>query len=395
MGRYFQDVGGLSGDGAMRTLVATAVLLLAAAVARADDAQCQKTEADGLRDNKASLVIPQLSSCYGASDESHSLTKEIRALVDKTPPAPENLSLALQKLASRVQDDELYGTQAARDKYAALARNAASGIAGGVGAGNGPVAVTVWNVDGGMAPALPEINVVRILDDSCGTTAATPTPACQKAIDESKAWLRVFQLTEASLTRYSAPAIDAILQRSTARLAMWHAYRDEGLPQFQWEWFINSWRLNKADQGPNGRARDKDGQPIGPMKVPTDQIIFLHPGVGLEYRNKPNKSSGGDESKTSPIVYLELFGRNRWSWNEKTGEMIGGSGVSLVTTYADRNHDTKMGYGLLFHSRRTKNYMLGITRTGDTTNIVFNADLAEFFKDKMAYWKGVEEMSTK
>jgi hypothetical protein len=75
--------------------------------------------------------------------------------------------------------------------------------------------------------------------------------------------------------------------------------------------------------------------------------------------------------------------------------MIGGSGISLVATYADRNHDTKVGYGLLFHSRMTKNYTLGITRSGDTTNVVFNADLAEFFKDKMAYWKGVEEMSTK
>jgi hypothetical protein len=94
-------------------------------------------------------------------------------------------------------------------------------------------------------------------------------------------------------------------------------------------------------------------------------------------------------------VYLEIVGRNRWSWNETTGAMIGGSGVSVVATYADRNHDTKVGYGLLFHSRLTKNYTLGITRSGGTTSVVFNADLAEFFKDKMDYWKGVEEKSTR
>ncbi len=377
---------------------ALATLLLGAAIARADDAPCETGATAGLLENTASVVIPPNSACYGSAEENHSLTKEIRALVDATPPAPGNLSLALQKLASRVQDDPLYGEQPARDAYAGLARGAAAGIEGGVGPGTGSVVTAQWHVSDGKTFALPTVNVIKILDDACGQAppGSTPTPACQKAINESKAWLRVFQLTERTLTQYSAPALNAILQRSTARLAMWHAYRDDGLPQFQWEWFLNSSRLNKADKSRNGRERDpKDGQPIGPMKVPTDQIILLHPGVGLEYRDKPNESSGGDDSKTSPIVYLELIGRNRWSWNESTGQMIGGSGVSIIATYADRNHDTKMGYGLLFHSRLTKNYTLGITRTGDTTSVVFNADLAEFFKDKMAYWKGVEEMSTK
>jgi hypothetical protein len=75
--------------------------------------------------------------------------------------------------------------------------------------------------------------------------------------------------------------------------------------------------------------------------------------------------------------------------------MIGGSGVSLITTYADRDNDTQVGYGLLFHSRFTKSYKLGITRSGDTTNLIFNIDLADFFKDKLSYWKDVEEEATK
>lgn len=117
--------------------------------------------------------------------------------------------------------------------------------------------------------------------------------------------------------------------------------------------------------------------------------------MGLEYRDRPDSSTADDESKTAPIVYLEIFGRNRWSWNEKTGEMIGGSGVSLVATYADRDDDTEVGYGLLFHSRRSKAYTPGVTRSGDATNIIFNADLAEFFKERMGYWKSVGEMATK
>jgi hypothetical protein len=373
--------------------LALVTLLLGVSVAQADE--CQDQEAAGLAVVPASSVIPvpPTSRCYGAAGENNALTKEIRRLVDPTPPAPGNLSQALRELASHVRTDGTYGDDAVRERYADLAQRAAAGIESGVGPGNDPVATADWQVNGGRTKALPQIDVLQILNDSCGQTppGATPTPACQGGINRAKGWLRVFQLTERTLTQYSAPAINALLQRSTTRLAMWHAYRDDGLPQFQWEWLLNSWRHNKSDD----RKRDAAGQPIGPMKVPTDQIIFLHPGVGLEYRDKANRSSGSDDSKTSPLVYLELIGRNRWSWNENTGEMIGGSGISLVATYADRNHDTKVGYGLLFHSRLTKNYTFGITRSGDSTNIVFNADLAEFFKDKMAYWKGVEEIATK
>lgn len=372
-----------------------ALLLLICATARADDAACQKSEAEGLADGlKASEVILQLPLCYGAQDENHSLTKEIRALVDKTP-TPENLSLALKKLASRVQDDALYGDQSARDHYAQKARAAASDVEKAVGPGNGATVVPVWQMHDNKTLALPEVDVEKTLDASCPDGANVKADPCLGAINSAKAWLRVFQLTERTLTQYAAPALDALLQRSTTRLAMWHSYRDDALPQFQWEWLLNSWRLNKEDKGPHGRARDKDGQPIGPMNVPTDQWIFLHPGVGLEYRDRPDESSASGESKTAPIVYLEIFGRNRWSWNEKTGEMIGGSGVSLVATYAARDDDTEVGYGLLFHSRRSKAYTLGITRSGDATNIIFNADLAEFFKEKMAYWSSVGEMATK
>jgi hypothetical protein len=44
----------------------------------------------------------------------------------------------------------------------------------------------------------------------------------------------------------------------------------------------------------------------------------------------------------------------------------------------------------MFHSRFSRTYTFGITRSGDSTNIVFNVDVAEFFKDKLSYWKGVE-----
>jgi hypothetical protein len=404
--------------GVLAQLLCAVVLLLAATLVRAEDASCSKEERDGLLAcNSVANVIPQLGpTCYGVPEEQQPLSQEIHALIDKDPTS-ERLAAALRTLATRVKTGEVYGSQATRDAFAKRAQEAADDVARNVPAGEGKTSPSVWQVDHGIVSAVPGLNVMEILNNGCppmdGPTTksceADPSVAkaqlgaissnktCQAAITSAKAWLRVVTLADATLSRYSGPALNELLVRSTNRLAMWHAYRDEALPQFQWEWFVNSWRLNKADKGPNGRPRDANNQPIGPMKAPTDQIILLHPGVGLEYRNKPGQqptagtSSG---SKTEPILYLELVGRYRWSWDESTGKMIGGSGVSLVVSYADRNNDKRVGYGLLFHSRLTKAYTLGITRSGHATNVIFNVDLAEFFKDKLSYWKGVESAAT-
>jgi hypothetical protein len=389
--------GGSGTCGARSQLLVAVVLLVAATVSRADDAVCAQQEQQGLADNPASVVIPQLApSCYGTAEEQQPLTQEVRALIDKDPTS-ERLAIALRTLAARVENGDLYGSQAIRNAFARSAEDAADDVARNLPSGQGRTSPEVWHVENGSVRAVPGLSVTGILDNGCPATADPNAKPCQDAINSAKAWLRVAHLADAALSRYAHSAIDELLTRSTNRLAMWHSYRDEALPQFQWEWFLNSWRLNRADKGPNGRARDADNQPIGPMKVPSDQIIFLHPGVGLEYRNRPDKEPAAGvngESKMAPIIYLELLGRYRWSWDESTGKMIGGGGVSVVATYADRGNDTDVGYGLLFHSRRAKAYTLGITRSGDATNIILNVDLAEFFKDKLSYWKGVENAAT-
>ncbi len=373
-------------------------LALLATTARADDAACASQEAAGLRDNPASIVIPQLApTCYGVSEEKQPLTQQVRALIDKDPTF-ERLAGALRTLATHVGASSVYGAQAQRDAFVARANAAAEDVARQLPAGQADASPLFWQIENGRVMAVPGLDIVSALNAACPSAASSGAAACKTAIDSAKAWFRAVQLVDTTLSIYSKPGIQELLTRSTNRLAMWHAYRDEGLPQFQWEWLVNSWRLNKSDKGPDGRARDAAGQPIGPMKVPTDQIIVLHPGVGLEYRESPDEqptSGNSVDSHTAPIVYLELLGRYRWSWNETSGKMIGGSGVSIITTYADRDNDTQVGYGLLFHSRFTKSYKLGITRSGDTTNLIFNIDLADFFKDKLSYWKDVEEEATK
>src|SRR5512139_831377 len=65
---------------------ALVALLLAAAVAQADE--CQDQDAAGLTAVPASSLIPvpPTSLCYGAAGETNALTQEIRRLVDQTPP---------------------------------------------------------------------------------------------------------------------------------------------------------------------------------------------------------------------------------------------------------------------------------------------------------------------
>jgi hypothetical protein len=363
---------------------------LPSSVAFADDTTCANQESTGLAELPASIVIPQLGpSCYGVPGENHPLTKDVRALIDKDSTS-ERVTLALHMLAKHVLESDVYGSRELRSSYALSAKAAAVDVAQDVPSGQGNTSPIRWNFAEGQVAAVPGLNLIANLNVGCPSPGDVTLESCQNAIETAKAWLRAAQLADAALSRYAFTYIDSLLARSTQRIAMWHAYRDEALPQFPWEWLVNSWRLNRSDT----RLRDAQDQPIGPIDVPTDQLVVLHPGIGLEYRDTPDEIPAAgtqEESHTVPIVYLELLGRYRWSWDETTGKMIGGNGVSLVATYGDRDNDTDVGYGLLFHFRATKAYTLGITRSGDATNVIFNVDLADFFKDKLSYWKDIEE----
>ena len=71
--------------------------------------------------------------------------------------------------------------------------------------------------------------------------------------------------------------------------------------------------------------------------------------------------------------------------------MVGGKGISIIMSYATRDGVEKVGYGLMFHSRLTKQFTLGITRAGNETVYLVNVDLADYFKEKLGYWKEVQK----
>src|SRR5262249_11216603 len=155
----------------------------------------------------------------------------------------------------------------------------------------------------------------------------------------------------------------------------------EALPQYPWEWVLNSWYIGWQDK----RGRDA----AGPRPPPTSELVFLHPGVGVEWRDGIKNGS-----KAQPSVYLEGAGFYRWDWAESTGAMEGAKGISVIASYTQRDKETKVAYGLLFHWRKSSQlrpFSLAVTKASGNTSILLNVDLAEYFKDKLGYFQAAEE----
>src|SRR6185369_1758518 len=95
-----------------RGMFALGLLLLGATIAHADD--CEQNEKNGLAAVSASaaITVEPTVLCYGAAGENNALTKDIRQLVDVTPPVPANLARALENLASHVKTTDSYGADA-------------------------------------------------------------------------------------------------------------------------------------------------------------------------------------------------------------------------------------------------------------------------------------------
>jgi len=249
--------------------------------------------------------------------------------------------------------------------------------------GEGAVSVPAWKVNAMDGPtSVPDLHITASL-----TTACQPAPSsanCKHALNTAKNWLRLAHLVEGALTLYTSPALEYRQAEAKRRLDMWHAYRDDALPQFPWEWAVNSWYIGQHSP----RERDVSGQPLGPLPLPTAQIVFLHPGTGVEWRDGIKNGS-----KAQPSVYLEVAGFYRWRWDELTGAMEGAKGISAIATYTQRSNETKVGYGFLFHwgnSAQLKPFSIAVTKTGSSTSILLNVDLAEYLKDKLGYYQQAE-----
>jgi hypothetical protein len=332
----------------------------------------------------ASLYLARVFNCVGTERDDAPLTQSVLKRLGAETDAIRRVIGALDVItdALNANPETLNPSdlrEVAQREIAAARVGAKARLADGTDA----VAPTRWAWTAGQGlTAVPGIELRDRVRDACGRAGAPELCSSERAY--AIHWLRIAALVRVTLSLYSDAYVEAKIVELERRVKMWKAYREEALPQFWWEYGLNSWRMGKQDQ------RVVDGQannPEGYETVPDSQIIFLHPGAALQWRDV---KAGTSEEEVKPAIYVELLGLNRWSWNESTGEMRGGRGISLMMTYAERDGSQDVGYGLLFHSRTTKQFKLGIARSDGEMMYMLNVDLAEYFKERMDYWQKVE-----
>ena len=369
-----------------RIIRAAAVVLLVVSVPAwcqaesCEDAMKSSLDAQGRPHVQVYLI--RARNCFGTEADSDPLVAKVTTALNNDKAAGSRVRTALGLLteATTKADSPLAPSPQRQAAQAQLKRTTAAVAAEPSSPGKPNVSATdwEWNVASGV-PALPGLRLDDDLQQQCAPPA--PTTSCEAALRSTHAWLRLIALTHATLIEYSSEYTQAVKEFSDRRVKMWHAYRDEALPQFPWEYALNSYFMKRNDKRPV-----VDGNPQGYETIPTSQYIFLHPGASLEWRDAKQDTT---DSNVKPALYLEVLGVNRWSFDDSTGEMLGGKGISLILSYANREGRTSTGYGLMFHSRLTKQFSLGITRAGNETVYLVNVDLAEYFKTNLSYWKDI------
>lgn len=164
-------------------------------------------------------------------------------------------------------------------------------------------------------------------------------------------------------------------------MRQWDSYFNEAKFQWWWEVWANGQRMERAGLCPKD---DETQQRLGFCKVPTDQLIVLHPDVALQWIDGAESSD-----ELSPSFIVELFGRNKWSWDE-TGAVDNAFGWSIVASYTNLTRSDDWGFGGMVHLNNK--YSLGLTSTDGELGVFLSLDLSDkLFARKQKYLSYLQE----
>ncbi len=175
------------------------------------------------------------------------------------------------------------------------------------------------------------------------------------------------RLMERALRLASRPALVAAAKANQLALKRWDAYFNDTRTQYLWELGISEWRLNKTKN--DGRP-DAGGVKLGFRKVPTNQVIFLHPGVAFEYLD-----DAADGSQFEETAILEVLGYNSWKWDGSDPKKAWG--LSLTAAWTDREASDDFGVGLMLHFAHR--YSIGVTDHDGDVGVLVSADVSKLW----------------
>ena len=211
-----------------------------------------------------------------------------------------------------------------------------------------------WEWGGASFRGLPSIDLAS-LNVNCAQPDEAP---CKAAAGTAKLVLRAAALVRETLKFNQSGAYEDAVRAARVRESKWNSYFDDARLQFPWELYVNGLRYGRENRSAGGFA-----------ETPSDQIIFLHPGVGMEYvRGAPSGS------RFQPALVLELVGYNRWTWTRE-GKIENAFGASLVQTYSDRAGLSSSRRGVMFHLQNK--YSLAVTSSNGKTGFLMSIDLAK------------------
>lgn len=186
---------------------------------------------------------------------------------------------------------------------------------------------------------------------------------CAIEFDYAANLIRVIQLANAAIDKYSDNYRAEALADRTLRRTKWDSYYDELTFQYPWELLVNNFFLEKSD-----KRISIDGNKLGFRDLPGSKMVLLHPEANLVYAR-----NAVDEYDIT--VTLEAIGYEAFAFDDK-GKIKNPWGVSVLAAYMGEPDKLQSGWtlGLLF---KYNGYSLGVTDNHGEPGIVFNINLAQ------------------
>jgi hypothetical protein len=194
---------------------------------------------------------------------------------------------------------------------------------------------------------------------------------CQSAINSaaalSKLWMTAF-LAAQTISDAGLKTLNTKIQQDNEE---WQHFFKSGKTMLPLDFVLTDWLEARHYKETPEYA---DGQ-VGP---PKRQWFLLHPAVAMEHVN-----SAPDGQQLKPILQLELVGVNWWRPQDRPFSALpllnALSGISLMTTYADRSGVKDVGGGILFVFNNS--LTVGVSRYGDRTGLSLSTDLLDTLKN--------------
>ena len=348
--------------------------------------------------NRVGLLSSNVADwCYGGANDQSPLTKRVLALLsslDKSATTQEALLRNQKKLLEALDlvkgslETSAGNSPQSWRTYIAVTINELEEARAKIASSEGVAEHRHWqrSEDGFFEQPSTGTYLVPYGQDLMNACDASSwSPECEDALKQTIVLTRHIALVHRILEHPLQMRLRQLGNQLATLDEEWDYYLNEARSQFWWEFVLNGNRFDPDCEAANQRCVDvsfdsQSGEFLA--RPPSDQIIFMHPSVAMEY------ADGGPLVETSYNVagIIEVLGYNRFRWGSSSGYSNWAIGASLIATWVPSGPGDDWGYGLMVHIKN--DYSFGAVRRdtgfGTDTVFMFSIDLNKLFLSKSA-----------